>query len=46
MTDTGCVGIAGEGVQDEDGVGTRGIQLAIRFVRDVDRTERDTAIEL
>ena len=45
MADAGSVRIAGKRVQDQNGVGLGGVQLAIGFVSDVHGAERPAAIK-
>ena len=45
VTDAGRVRVAGEGVQDQDGVALARVQLAVGFVGYFDRRERGAAIE-
>ena len=41
----GRVGVAGQGVADEDGVGAVGVELAVGLVGDLDRRQRRAGVE-
>src|SRR5713226_2465911 len=45
MTDAGRVGVAGKGMQDENRVRFRSVQLAISFVGDVNGRERGAIVQ-